>query len=268
MDDHQFLRLLAHFGFSREGYRRVRKGVKKRLRRHMQALGCQDLTCYLAAIEALPRERSECLRRLSVPISRIMRDGAFWETLSARILPDLVDRFGNPLQVLSAGCACGEEVYSLAISARSAPLASGTDQCMLHILATDRNPACLARAQEGIYPRSSFRELDPERRTRHFIPLRGGRRYRIRPELQAHITWLCCEIDRLPLRAAFHLLLLRNSILTYLKRSGQSAVLAPIIGHLRPGGVLVVGHRERLPAAVPGLVPRYGLPYVYVRTGG
>ncbi len=266
MDDHQFHRLLAHFGFSPEGYRRVRKGVKKRLRRHMQALGCQHLTCYLEAIAASPRVRSECLRRLSVPISRIMRDRVFWETLEAHILPDLVERFGGPLQVWSAGCACGEEVYSLAISARSVPLVNGSDQGMLRIVATDRNPACLVRAREGIYPRSSFRELAPERRARHFIPLRGGRRYRIRPEFQVYIDWLCCEIDKLPLKGPFHLLLLRNSILTYLEPPGQRAILVRVLEHLRPGGVLVVGHRERLPAAVKGLVPRYGLPYVYVRT--
>ena len=267
MDDHQFYRLLTHFGFSREGYRRVRKGVKKRLRRHMQALGCQHLTCYLATIEASPRVRSECLRRLSVPISRLMRDREFWTILAARILPDLVRRFGTPLQVWSAGCACGEEVYSLAISAASTGLRLEAPP-LLKILATDRNPACLARAREGTYPRSSFRELDSVEREHHFTPLRGGRRYRIRPEYQAPINWLCCDIEKLPVNCAFHAVLLRNNVLTYLEQAGQTAVLARVLDQLRPGGVLVVGHRERLPAATAGLVPRYGLPYVYERIAG
>ncbi len=267
MNDHQFHRLLAHFGFSPEGYRRVRKGVKKRVRRHMQSLSCQHLACYLAVLETSPRERSECLRRMSVPISRILRDRAFWEILAARILPDLVRRFGNPLQIWSAGCACGEEAYSLAIGARRAGRPAG-DPPMLDILATDRNPACLARARAGIYPRSSMRELDPALLSDYFFPLRGARRYRIAPDLQSGITWLCCDIRKLPVKMAFHMVLLRNNILTYLEPAGQVAALGPVLAHLRPGGILVVGDRERLPADARGMVPRYGLSYVFERTAG
>jgi chemotaxis methyl-accepting protein methylase len=266
MDDHQFHRLLAHFGFSRAGYRRVRKGVKKRLRRHMQELGCPDLAGYLQAIEASPRQRNECLRRLSVPISRFMRDGALWEVMAARLLPDLARRFGVPLAVWSAGCACGEEAYSLVISARAAGRALKADPPVLDILATDRNPAGLVRAREGIYPRSSLREMDAERRARHFSPLRGGRRYRIRPELRSGIHWLCCDITRLPTAKRFHGVLLRNNLLTYADRAGREQGLRRVIRHLRPGGFLVVGRRESLPAAVGGLVPRYDLPYVYERS--
>lgn len=263
MDDHQFNRLLQHFGFSRQGYRRVRKGVKKRLRRHMQELGCNRLAGYLEAIEADPHCRSACLRHLSVPISRFMRDGDFWETLADRILPDLVGRFGAPLAVWSAGCACGEEAYSLAICAQSLGHRMPTGRPLVHILATDLNPTNLARACDGIYPRSSFRELDPDQLARYFIPLRGGRRYRIRPELQSGICWLCCDISSLPVNAAFQLILLRNNILTYLEPAAQTKVLSRVLGHLQPGGLLLVGRGERLPADVGGLKVGYGLPFVY-----
>ncbi len=268
VDDHQFHHLLAHFGFSREGYRRVRKGVKKRLRRHMQALGCQHLACYLEAIEASPHTRSACLRRLSVPISRVMRDREFWDIMATRILPDLRGRFDAPLKSWSAGCACGEEAYSLAITAASSAGLATAGPAPLKILATDRNPAGLVRARAGIYPRSSFREMDPDRWGHYFIPLRGGRRYRIRTEFQVDIEWLCCEIERLPVSEAFHLLLVRNSILTYVERDRQSEVLSRVLDHLRPGGILAVGHRERLPAAIRGLRPCYGLPYVYEHACG
>ncbi len=266
MDDHRFHRLLDHLGFSREGYRRVRKGVKKRLRRHMRALGCRDLSDYLAAVEASPRERRECLRRLSVPISRFMRDRAFWDNLAGGILPDLVRRFGAPLQAWSAGCACGEEAYSLAISARTAGDMVGGPPVRLNVLATDLNPAVLQRAREGVYPQSSCRELDARQLARFFTPLRGGRRYRVRPELQSNIEWLCCDIGYLPVRTAFHLVLLRNNLLTYLNLPAQIQTLPPVLAHLRPGGVLVVGRGERLPAdAAGGLVPRIALPCVYDR---
>ncbi len=267
MDDHQFHRLLKHFGFSREGYRRVRKGVKKRLRRHMRALGCQHLASYLRTIDASPRERSECLRRLSVPISRLMRDRVFWDKLAEEILPDLVRRFGTPLQAWSAGCACGEEAYSLAISARTAGDVIGGNPFRLDILATDRNAVVLERGREGVYSRTSCRELDARQLARHFTPMRGGRRYRTHPELQSNIRWLCCDIDRLPVRAAFHLVLLRNNLLTYLNLSAQKKALPKVLAHLRPGGVLVVGKGERLPEDAAGLVSRWGQPFVYERLG-
>jgi chemotaxis methyl-accepting protein methylase len=268
MDDPQFHRLLQYFGYSPEGYRRVRKGVKKRLRRHMQALGCQCLESYLDAIAASPRARRACLRRLSVPISRFMRDAAFWETLAHQILPDLVHRFGAPLAVWSAGCACGEEAYSLAITARTARAHMPLNRTLLTILASDRNPAFLNRAREGVYPRSSFRELSAEQLTRHFTALKGRRRFRIRAEHKAGIDWLCCDIESLPSTTCFNLILLRNNILTYCDPAGRERGLRRVLAHLHPGGVLVIGERERLPAAAKGLNAAFGLPYVFKQHGG
>ncbi|MDJ0666551.1 MAG: CheR family methyltransferase [Desulfobacterales bacterium] len=265
MDDPQFHRLLDYFGYSPEGYRRVRKGVKKRLRRHMQALGCTRLECYLDAVAASPRTRRACLQCLSVPISRFMRDAAFWETLVQQILPDLMRRFGVPLAVWSAGCACGEEVYSLVISAREVQPPMNPERPLLDILATDRNPVFLSRARDGIYPRSSFRELSAEQLTRHFNPLPGRRRFRIRRELQTGVNWLCCDIESLPSTARFHLVLLRNNILTYCDQAGREQGLRRTLAHLRPGGVLVIGSRERLPGAAGGLDPAFGLSYVFER---
>ena len=265
MDDQRFHRLLQYFGYSPEGYRRVRKGVKKRLRRHMQALGCQRMADYLDAIAASPRTRHACLQRLSVPISRFMRDAAFWEALVNQILPDLMQRFGTPLLVWSAGCACGEEAYSLAISGWTASQAAPVNRALLHILASDRNPAFLNRAREGIYPRSSFRELPEDQLMRLFTPLPGRRRFRIRKELQASVNWLCCDIEGLPSTTCFHLVLLRNNILTYCNPAGRERGLRRVLAHLHPGGVLVIGSREALPSAPVDLDAAFGLPYVFER---
>ncbi len=267
MDDPQFHRLLKYFGYSAEGYRRVRKGVKKRLRRHMQALGCQRLESYLDAIAASPRTRRACLQRLSVPISRFWRDAALWVTLAYQILPELVHRFRVPLAVWSAGCAGGEEAYSLTISAQEVQLSANPDRPLLTVLATDRNPAFLNRAREGIYPRSSLRELSTDQVARHFTPLPGRRRFRIRAEHKAGINWLCCDIEALPSTTRFHLILLRNNILTYCDPDGRAEGLQRVLAHLYPGGVLVIGERERLPAADKSIKAAFGLPYVFEQYG-
>ena len=103
MDDREFNMLLDHFGFSRDGYRKVRRGVKKRLRRHMERMGCRRPASYLDAIERDPAARAECLRLLTVPISRLLRDAPLWEALADAILPVLAGRFGLPLRAWSAG---------------------------------------------------------------------------------------------------------------------------------------------------------------------
>lgn len=269
MDDRDFKNLLDHFGFSWDGYRKVRRGVKKRLRRHMQLLGCRSLADYLEAIQRQSVVRAEALRRLAVPISRIMRDGILWETLANAILPDLAARFGLPLQVWSAGCAGGEEVCSLVIAADRFRTACGLSRAVLAIWATDLNPACLLRARQARYPRSSLREVPTVAAARYFSARRGGRAWQFNPCAAATVSWQCQSIEAAPRGLNFHLVCLRNSVLTYYAESCRVPVLEKVVRQLVAGGVLVVGSREGLPPGFNGLAPwSAALPYVFVRQSG
>ena len=257
MDDRQFKRLLDHLGYSFEGYRRVRKGVKKRIRRHMRDLGCGDLAAYLGCIDEAPRVKDACIRRLAVPISRFMRDRPFWDALRDTFLPELQRRFGPGLRAWCAGCACGEEAYSLAIAAREGLVRIGID-------ATDLNPACLDRARAGVYPASSLREMPADLTARYFRALRRARRYRIHPDLGSGITWCCRRIEAPPTEPRYHLIMLRNNVLTYYGAAGRARVLAPVIEGLLPGGLLAIGQREALPAGQTGLTaPSRVIPFLY-----
>ena len=60
MDDHHFRQLLQHLGLSWPGYRKVRKGVKKRIHRHMQSLECKNIPAYLQKLEKNDKARHEC----------------------------------------------------------------------------------------------------------------------------------------------------------------------------------------------------------------
>ncbi len=68
MDDAQFRKLLEFLGYSWAGYRRVRKGVKKRIHRHMQRLGCRDINAYLNLLENQADFRYECELLMTVSI--------------------------------------------------------------------------------------------------------------------------------------------------------------------------------------------------------
>ena len=262
MDDAQFRKLLEYLGYSWAGYRRVRKGVKKRIRRHMLQLGCRDIAAYLKLLENQAACRQECELRMSVSISRFFRDRKLWQILEDRLLPDLIAK--NPLQVgvWSAGCACGEEAYSVKIlwerlKDRINPLPP------LEILATDRHPQYIARARRGIYNRSSLREVAADVRTRFFESVKGSRRFRVKAELKSQIDWKIGELLTESPAATFQIIFLRNNILTYCRQEDQMKALQPILNCLAPGGLFIIGCHETLPLESGVLHPLTECPYVY-----
>ena len=115
MDDEGFRQLLNRFGYSWKGYRRVRKGVKRRLSRHMQQLGCRSLEEYLRCLESDGGLQRQFTNVMSVSVSRFFRDRALWKIMEEHIVPGIVRENEDRVRVLSIGCACGEEVYSFKI---------------------------------------------------------------------------------------------------------------------------------------------------------
>ena len=158
MDDHHFRQLLKQLGLSWAGYRKVRKGVKKRVGRHMQQLDCRNMREYLDQLEQSEEVRSQCARLMSVSISRFFRDKRLWQILESRILPELIETHRERVRVWSAGCACGEEAYSLKILWDHMGRTIG-NLPELDITATDMNPLYLKRAKDALYPLSSLDKM-------------------------------------------------------------------------------------------------------------
>jgi chemotaxis methyl-accepting protein methylase len=92
MEDQQFRQLLNYLGLSWRGYRRVRKGAKKRISRHMSDLGCQNMAAYLIELATNENARHICERLMTVSISRFFRDRKLWEILQSDIVPQLIER--------------------------------------------------------------------------------------------------------------------------------------------------------------------------------
>ena len=115
MDAREFALILDRFALSGEGYRKVRRGVQKRIVRHMQALGCPSMRAYLERLDADGEAETGARRLLDVSISRFFRDGEVWQVLGEEILPSLAAAHPAGLRIWSAGCALGQEVYSIRI---------------------------------------------------------------------------------------------------------------------------------------------------------
>ena len=213
----------------------------------MQMVGCRTVKDYIATLNNHEEIRRECLRRMTVSISRFFRDYAVWQALEKVVLPDIITRIQpQSLTVWSAGCACGEEVYSFNIlwHRLHAKLPSLPH---LSILATDVNPDCLAKAQEGVYNQSSLKHVSPQDRTAYFERLAKGKRYRIKPQLTQPITWQVHQLLDRPPPKNFYIVFLRNNLLTYHLDPQKSEAFNRIVKTLDRNGYLIIGAHEKLP---------------------
>ena len=262
MNDDQFRTLLNYLGYSWSGYRKVRKGVKKRIHRHMRRLECRDVYAYLDLLAHQAESRHECELLMTVSISRFFRDRHMWHMLENRWLPDFLA--GNPPQfdVWSAGCACGEEVYSIKM-VWAHLLEKFKLLPPLRILATDRNPRHIDRARCGRYSRSSLREVSADDRATFFNSRKGAKQFVIKNRYKLDITWQVRDLlTELP-QKHFRIIFIRNNILTYCRQEVQMKAMIRIADRLIPRGLLILGCHERLPLEITEFTPMDKFPYVY-----
>ncbi|AFM26634.1 CheR family methyltransferase [Desulfomonile tiedjei] len=254
IDDEQFQQILAHFDLSWKGYRKIRKGVKKRLTKHMHSLGLDTAQEYLITANRNPMLMDEIRRLLTVSISRFFRDRQMWDDLRRFVFPLLVEN-ESFVQVWSAGCASGEEPYSFSMLwhgfSRTMPTAP-----RICIQATDSNAHMIERAQAGLYHRSSLREVDKATLETCFRPTRQEDISAIAPFVRQSVDFRVHDFTRDdPPGDAFHVIFLRNSLLTYYSGESREAAFNKIVKSLRFGGFLVIGTHEEIPAECRTLIP-------------
>jgi chemotaxis methyl-accepting protein methylase len=247
MDDAEFHQVLALFNLSRQGYRKVRKGVKKRLLRHMRQLECRNAAEYLAAVRENDSVRRACRMHLTVSISRFFRDRSLWDRLADTILPPLLSAHAGPFRVWSCGCARGEEVYSFRILwERLRPAFEKLPE--LSLWGTDMNPGYLDMARRGVYALSSLKELHHDAVAHCFDKVPGKQLYAVKSVFKDGVRFERHDIVNDPPPApGFELVFLRNNLLTYYRFPEKQTALAAILHALCPGGALIVGSHERLP---------------------
>ena len=266
MDDEQFRQLLDYFGYSWSGYRRVRKGVKRRIRRHMQQVRCRNTQEYLNRLDADSGLRSQFDSVMSVSVSRFFRDRLLWKVMEEHIVPEIVKEKGGKVGFLSVGCACGEEVYSLKIvwEIQRARLENMPE---LGILAMDINPDYIRRAREGKYSKSSLKEVPDKLRDAYFLYSGKDDFCKIVPSMRAGISWKVQNAVNEPLQGSFQVIFLRNGILTYYTDELRRTAFRKILGSLSEGGFLVIGSHERLPVESSDLLPIMGQQYIFKKIG-
>ena len=251
------------------GFRKVRKQVCKRLQRRLHQLNLPNTAAYRAYLAANPNEWEVLDSYCRITISRFYRDRAVFDYLRQSLLPELartaIADKQNELRCWSAGCASGEEAYTLNIL-WALSMQSHFPDLALHIVATDVDANLLERARIGCYPFGSFKDFPHEWLLRAFTL--SQQQLCIRAEFREGIEFLKQDIRSQSPEGSFHLLLCRNLAFTYFDLPLQLKVLQRLVRHLLPGGSLVLGSHEELHEVPPELQqvrPRLG---IYRRSTG
>jgi chemotaxis protein methyltransferase CheR len=237
--------------------------VWRRIGHRLAELHLGGPDAYRAYLLSHPEEWAALESYCHISISRFLRDREVFDRLGRDVLPDLAERAARRgdgrVRAWSAGCASGEEPYSLMLLWRFV-LSSRFPRVALEVLATDVDDVLLARARAARYRGSSLREVPHAWRDAAFV--RDGDSFALRDELRSTVEFRRSDL-RLELPdATFDLILCRNVICTYFDEPLQRRTLGALLALLRPGGVFVIGRRERLPRGLSGLtdwIPELGI---------
>lgn len=217
------------------------------LRRRLQAIR-QPCEAYLAGLEtnSAREELGALAQELTVAETYFFRNIDQFRALSEVALPERMEARKNSrrLQIVSAGCASGEEAYSIAIAAREVILDPSWE---ISILGVDVNPAQLKKALRGTFSSWALRETPPDTRHRWFRP--EGRDLVLDESIRASVTFqernLADANADLWQPDTYDIVFCRNVIM-YLTLPTAQALVKNIAGALAPGGYLFLGHAETL----------------------
>ncbi len=220
------------------------------VRERMAVCGETGFAGYLARViaDSSPGgERKALITALLVGETSFFRTPALYDILQRKLLPELATGgMSLPLRIWSAGCATGEEAYSLAISALHA--FDGRSAEPVRILATDLHAGFLDAAREGIYPAFALRDASPLLVMKYFRTLPDGR-LKVSDEVRRLVTFeqrnLSEPFPPVAEQDRFGAILCRN-VMIYFRAETTRRVVASFHERLADGGLFFLGHSETL----------------------
>ena len=229
--------------------------IERRLSRRLAVTGTGDFRNYLSRIRRDPEEADRAVAALTINISTFFRNRLTFEYLAAKTLPRLLKekaRSGDRcVRVWSAGCAGGEEAYSMAILLAELG-EKEADAPEPIVFATDIDEQALASAREGVYPPERLANVRFGLLNRFFSP--HGRRFRVGAGIRRSVffdTFDLLERERYAppesVFGGFDVVLCRN-VLIYFDATYQEIIFDKLHRSLAAGGHLVLG-RSEVPAA-------------------
>jgi len=234
--------LKHHRGSDFTGYKR--QSLTRRVLRRMQAANIKDFSEYQDYLEAHPEEFSNLFNTILINVTAFFRDKPAWDYLSREVIPKILEDKpeGEVIRIWSAGCATGEEAYSLAMVMIEA-LGEEKFKTRVKIFATDIDDLALAQARTATYGPKEIEPVPKEMREKYFAASGGS--YAFRTDLRRSIIFGRHDIIQDAPISHLDLLVCRNTLM-YFNSETQSKILARFHFALNDSGYLFLGRAELL----------------------
>jgi two-component system CheB/CheR fusion protein len=208
-------------GFDFSGYKRP--SLMRRVQRRMQLLGIDDFERYVEYLEVRPEEFAQLFNSILINVTAFFRDEAAWDFLKSDVLSQLLAAKSpqGPLRVWSAGCATGQEVYSLAIVLAEA-LGADAFRERVKLYGTDADEDALNTARAASYSAKDLETVPPALAKRYFDP--HGSRFVFRPDLRRAVIFGRHDVVQDAPISRVDLLVCRNTLM-YFNAETQQKVL-------------------------------------------
>jgi two-component system CheB/CheR fusion protein len=214
--------------------------VLRRIERRMQVNGLRTIEGYRDFLHEHAYERPALLKDMLISVTNFFRDRDSFEALEREVIPKLFEQSSQEtkIRVWSAGCATGEEAYSLAMLLSEGAEATSAS---IQVFATDIDDDAIAHARHGVYPSAAAADITSIRASRFLS--RDGDGYRVQKSLREKVLFARHNVLQDPPFSKLDLIVCRN-LLIYLNRDVQSHALEMFHFALRPGGYLFLGSSE------------------------
>jgi len=220
-----------------------RSSLLRRIQRRMTTLHINTLDSYAEYLKSSPEETTQLVNSLLINVTEFFRDPGAFAYLKSDILPRLIAQAREEDRVLrfwSAGCATGEEAYSIAMLVADL-LAQELEDWNIKIFATDLDVQAITFARRGLFAEPLLKNVSADYRNRFFERTDGG--YRISRQLRQMVTFGHQDLSRSGPFPHINLVLCRN-VLIYFSVELQNLVLNNFTFALRPNGYLFLGKSE------------------------
>jgi two-component system CheB/CheR fusion protein len=234
-----FLKESRSFDFT--GYKRA--SLMRRVRHQMHQVGCESFDDYHDFLQVHPDEFTALFNTILINVTSFFRDEEAWDYLATTALPRLLESMGDgPIRAWSAGCATGQEAYSLAMTIVEAIGATQFRE-RVKIYATDVDEEALAIARQAAYTEKDLGDL-PEGYLEKYFELVNGR-YAFRKELRRNVIFGRNDMVQDAPISRIDLLACRNALM-YFNAETQSRIVSRLGFALKPDGILFLGKAEML----------------------
>jgi chemotaxis protein methyltransferase CheR len=227
--------------------------VYSRLIKRLRQAGLDTFSDYCEFVRADADERQAMIEALTTNTTSFFREGHHFEHLQKHVMPVLLSkaRAGTRVRLWSCASSSGQEPYSLAMTVlSSSPDAGKLD---IRILATDVNTQMVARGAEGVFDKDEFDGVPPALAAKYFHKAPGGRTGDVIADAALKRLVAFRVLNLLapwPMKGLFDVIFCRN-VMIYFSPETQAELWAKLAARLAPGGILYIGHSERIsgPAA-------------------